>query len=418
MKTSKSHWTKRIAALSAATVLIAGNFTNAMAEDEIINRYKVDFNYQGIYYQILSESEHTVAVCQPYDINFAGAPNQTRKIPYLREEIGDNGFLMATGLVGQIVEIPETVYDENGISYTVTDLASGAINWIGMGMLVLPSSLERLNGGIGALQGLSTIDLPDNLKEINGIYGCEKLTSLQIPRKVESIKRYSLSWCGFEFIYLPPSVKTLEQEVLSRCQSLRTAMLSGVETMGDECFSECPSFGWANLPETLRSMGEGCFNDCETLGLVSLPWSEIDMKECFNGCPSISQIEVLAIEPYPFPETCFKDVDRSKCTLVVPEGSVEKYQAADGWKDFYRIEGILPAISNTNVNAVQANDFRAIGGKGSLRIFNSSGTAVDVYNLSGEKMKTISKAGVSEITLPTGIYIVASPFSSRKVAVN
>ncbi len=165
-------------------------------------------------------------------------------------------------------------------------------------------------------------------------------------------------------------------------------------------------------------MGEGCFNDCETLGLVSLPWSEIDMKECFNGCPSISQIEVLAIEPYPFPETCFRDVDRSKCTLVVPEGSVEKYHSADGWKDFYCIDGTLPAISNTNVNAVQANDFRVIGGKGSLRIFNSSETAVDVYNLSGEKIASASRAGASEISLPTGIYIVASPFSSQKVAVN
>ncbi len=417
MKTSKSHWTKRIAALAAIS-LIAGNVTNAMADNESINRYKVDFSYQGIYYQILSESEHTVAVCQPYDINFAGAPNQPKKTPYLREDIGDNGFLMSYGLVGQIVEIPETVYDENGISYTVTDLASGAINWLWMGMLVLPSTLERLNGGIGALQGLSAIYLPDNLKEIDGIDYCEELTSLQIPRKVESIKNYSLEGCGFEFIYLPPSVKTLENEVLSRCQSLRTALLSGVETMGEECFSECPSFGWANLPETLRSMGEGCFNDCETLALVSLPWSEIDMKECFNGCTSISQIEVLAIEPYPFPETCFRDVDRSKCTLVVPEGSEEKYEAADGWKDFYRIEGTLPAISNTNVNAVQANDFRVLGGKGSIRIINSSETAVDIYSLSGEKMASTNKAGISEISLPTGIYIASSPFSSRKVAVN
>ncbi len=390
----------------------------AKADNDQINRYKVDFYYQGIGYQILPDNDQTVAVCQPYDFDFAGLPTQPRKVSYVRHGVGPNGFLMSNGLLGLAVVIPQTVYDDNGRAYTVTNIADNAINNVGIGTLVLPPTLESLNGGIFNVHGLSDLYLPAGLLEINGIWLCSTLKNIHIPWNVKTIKKRSLWKCGFETIFLPPTVKALEDDVLAECDSLTTATISEVEYMGEGCFKDCKSFMWANIPETLHTMGDGCFNGCTAMELVSLPWSEIKMDNCFNSCPSINQIEVLAVEPYPFPDGCFKDVDRSKCKLVVPEGSVEKYKAADGWKEFCSIQGTLPAIAGADVSAIQANGFRAIGGKGSLRIFNSSQAAVEVFRLNGEKMTSVSKAGVSEISLPAGIYIVASPFSSCKVAVN
>ena len=404
----------------ACTLLLVMALVNSFgvrADRQSIDRYKADFNYLGIDYQILSETESTVAVAQRADIDSAKPPMRQANATYHRYGVGPNGFLMAHGLSGPVVVIPETVYDGDGKPYTVTDLAEYAINWVGIGILALPSSLRNLNGGISYVFGLSDIYLPDSLKEIDGITDCNELKNLHIPAGVEVIRKNSLHGCGLKNLYLPPAVKAFEDGVLAECDSLELVMLSEVEHLGAGCLRKCNSILWANIPETIKDMREGCFNDCDSLALVSLPWSEIDMNDCFNGCPSISQIEVLATEPYPFPQNCFLDVDRNKCSLSVPVGSEEKYRQADGWKDFYSIVGELPAVTGSKVASVRDIDFRAIGEKGSLKIVSTSSTPIEVFDLAGKKLSMVRKSGISEIALPEGIYIVASPFGSRKVTV-
>lgn len=344
---------QKIIAFTAVVVMVFADCLEARSERREINRYKYDFTYQYVDYQILSEKKRTVAVCQDVDLEFAlfksrpepqpGQKNRTTSW-YPKHDVEVNGHCMYFGnLCGRVLDIPQTVYDDNGTAYTVTDLATSAINWVGIGILVLPPTLESLNGGITGVD-VHEIYLPEGLKELDGIVYCPTLKSLHIPGKVEVIRKNSLRRCGFESLYLPPSVKILEDNVLEFCENLEVVKLSGVETMGKECFQRCASYAWANLPETLRTMGEGCFNDCPELNLVSLPWSEIKMGGCFNGCPSISRIEVLAIDPYPFPMNSFRDVDRRSCIISVPKGSVDKYRNAEGWKEFQNIVGELPAL--------------------------------------------------------------------------
>ena len=399
-----------------ATALLAAICTTEVNGE--IDRHKTDFYYQHIGYQILSETDKTVAVTQNFDID-AGSPSHPQKInSYHDNDLGNNGFLMGSGLEGPYIVIPQTVYDDKGVAYTVTDLANYAINWVETFVLVLPPTLERLNGGICAVSGLCELYLPENLKEIEGISVCPDLETLHIPWNVEIIRKYSLFQCGMNFLYLPPSVKTLEDYTVQYCDRLWMAMLSGVETMGNGCFQACQSYVWANLPECLRSMGEECFNDCPNLNLVSLPWSEINMKGCFNGCPSISRIEVLAPDPYTFPENSFRDVDRNNCVLSVPEGSEDKYRNAEGWKEFLNITGDLPATAGVTSTMYRDDFFRAFGGKGSMKIFSQKNATIEVFSTDGKRMAVVNDAGVNEIALPAGVYLVTSRYGSRKVLVN
>ena len=417
MRTNVKKKLHRLTALTAITVAALSCFSKANAERTEIDRYKVDFIYQGVHYNILSESEKTVAVAQPYDIDYAGTPGSSRIAPYLRDNVDSNGFMMGDGLMGPVVVIPSTVYDAQGNAYTVTDIADYAINWVGMTNLILPPTLKDINHGIGSVFGLTTLYLPEGLTEIAGISNCHDLKNLQIPWNTKAIRKYSLYNIGLEYAYLPPAVQTLDDFVLASCDSLRLAMISGVETMGSGCFSECKSFQWANLPESLKSMGEGCFNDCPSLELVSLPWSEIKMEGCFNGCPAIDRIEVLAVEPNPFPSGSFLDVDRTTCELAVPAGSEDRYRQADGWKEFLNIVGDIPAVTGTDVAPLPSTDFRAFGVKGAVRIINSSGLQLDIFDLGGNKVASVSREGISEIPLPQGVYIVGSPHGSGKVTV-
>ena len=42
----------------------------------------------------------------------------------------------------------------------------------------------------------------------------------------------------------------------------------------------------------------------------------------------------------------FLGIDTSACQLSVPEGSVDAYKVAKGWKDFYNIVGIATGIES------------------------------------------------------------------------
>lgn len=184
-----------------SSIFTAGCFcVKAFAESGKINRYKVDFIYQQIGYQILSDINHTVAVCQPYDID-SGRMYGSTETPYW-SEVGENGFLFSFGLRGEIVEIPQTVYDEKGEAYTVTDLANGAINYESIGGLVLPNSLSNINSGIVNLP-ITSLYLPACLKTLSGIHHCPDLKSLYIPWGVESVEKGALSSCGFEMMFFP-----------------------------------------------------------------------------------------------------------------------------------------------------------------------------------------------------------------------
>lgn len=68
----------------------------------------------------------------------------------------------------------------------------------------------------------------------------------------------------------------------------------------------------------------------------------------------------------------------------MPKNSVDAYKKADGWKEFFLIEGTTTGIINNIYNKTEN---------------------VDVYTIDG--IKCLSKANISEINaLPKGVYII------------
>ncbi|WP_257898997.1 hypothetical protein [Hoylesella nanceiensis] len=68
----------------------------------------------------------------------------------------------------------------------------------------------------------------------------------------------------------------------------------------------------------------------------------------------------------------------------MPKNSVDAYKKADGWKEFFLIEGTTTGIINNIYNKTEN---------------------VDVYTIDG--IKRLSKASINEINaLPKGVYII------------
>ena len=163
--------------------------------------------------------------------------------------------------------------------------------------------------------------------------------------------------------------------------------------------------GSVSIPEAVTHNGveykvteisEGAFQNNTSLTEVTIPASITSIgPKAFAGCKNLQAITINIIVPINIAVISargltrtddgdvFEGVDKETCILYVPEGSVDAYKAAPGWKDFKNI--------------------LAIGSTGIHSIVVSNGEAFDVFTLSGLKVKskTTSLDG-----LPKGIYII------------
>lgn len=108
-------------------------------------------------------------------------------------------------------------------------------------------------------------------------------------------------------------------------------------------FSGCSGFTSITIPSSVTSIGKHAFANCSGLTSVTIPNSVTSIGEgAFAGW---DLPVVISLIDNPFIITGKTDDNRTfsqntflNATLYVPKGTVDKYNATDGWKDFVFIE--------------------------------------------------------------------------------
>lgn len=142
-----------------------------------------------------------------------------------------------------------------------------------------------------------------------------------------------------------------------------------VTAIGEEAFMNNTSITQVTIPSTITSIGAAAFAGCTSLEAIIIFVEEpIDLSKARTRADGSS---------------VFEGVDKNKCILYVPDGSVEKYKVAEIWKEFANIQG----ISTLAIREILWNN-----GKG-----------YDIYDIRGQKVRqnATSLKGLSK-----GIYII------------
>ena len=164
------------------------------------------------------------------------------------------------------------------------------------------------------------------------------------------------------------------------CTNLKNVVLGdGIETIGRYAFSGCAALVDFTFGSSLKSIGEEAFSDCTAMTRL---------------------VSRTATPPRCGPQA-LDDINKWTCKLYVPDASIDAYQSADQWKEFFFITDIAHATEDSGSSAD-----RILSGR------------VQVFDLSGRQLKEARNANsIDEVLngLPSGTYILRGSGAAMKV---
>ena len=188
------------------------------------------------------------------------------------------------------------------------------------GPAIIPQGVKRVNG-IG--RGITSVYIPNGVEEIGEEAFCEysKLTGkVHIPSTVKKIGGSAFrSWgcVPITHVDLPEGLEIIEEFTFYGCSFLQDTIV---------------------IPSSVKQIGDHAFGNCHMLNAIILPAGlEGIQGDAFGGCFSLDYIQCMGSTPPIIEENTFSGVEKNNFTVVVPEGAVEAYKNADGWREFKRI---------------------------------------------------------------------------------
>ena len=212
-------------------------------------------------------------------------------------------------------------------------------------------------------QGIITFDGPVTKIGAEAFSYCKTLTSIVIPKYVNTIEYYAFSGCvalaeisvqegnmaydsreycnavietatntlvvGCKNTIFPSSVTCIGDFAFRANQSLTTIRIpEGITSIGTETFCACQSLSCIVLPETLNSIGLWAFYGCSSLTSIDIPKGVTTISEkAFKDCSSVDTINVYAENPPTLGYEAFIGTPSPIC--YIPCGTLAAYQASD-----------------------------------------------------------------------------------------
>ena len=314
-------------------------------------------------------------------------------IPNSVTSIGVSAFYGCSGLTS--ITIPNSVTRiENNAFYGCKGLTS----------VTIPNSVTSIgNYAFSGCSGLTSITIGNSVISIGSqaFAGCSRLTSITIPNSVTSIGDDAFLVCsGLTSVTIGNSVTSIGNDAFQYCSGLKKVIVkdiaawcgikfygfysnplsyakhiysdedteitnliipNSVTSIGEEAFYGCSGLTSVTIPNSVTSIGEEAFYGCSGLTSVTIPNSVTSIGDNAFDRADISTVISLIENPFTIygktsGSRTFSQNTFNNATLYVPKGTIDKYKATDGWKDFWFMEEGVPSGIDAVVKAKNKND--------------------------------------------------------------
>lgn len=177
------------------------------------------------------------------------------------------------------------------------------------------------------------------------------LKSVILPKTVICIANSAFRNCtGLNDVSFPRGLKILEPYAFTQCLSLTDIKLPvGLSTISSYAFATCNIVDCV-IPEGVTTVGQEAFSSNSAMKTVSLPESFTTLgTRAFGYNESITTIITRNLTPPALEASVFNSVNKTNCTLIVPNSAVNIYANTQYWNQFKNIVGGGIALS-LNIN--------------------------------------------------------------------
>ena len=364
----------------------------------INNGTELEVTFRGSSYNDYS-NEYQGNVAIPEEVTYM---NRTRKVT----SIGDDVFRECTGLTSVTIPNSVTSIGDDAFSYCrgLTSVTIGnSVTSIGNYAFFYCSGLKKvIVKDIAAWCGIKFDRSNSNpLIYAKHIYSDEdtEITNLIIPNSVTSIGDYAFDSCsGLTSITIPNSVTSIGNYAFDSCSGLTSVTIpNSVTSIGNYAFVGCYGFTSVTIPNSVTSIGYNAFDRVDIPTVISL----IENPSAIYGKTNSGRT---------FSQNTFNNA-----TLYVPKGTIEKYKATGGWKDFLFIEegtggGDTPTTQKCEKPTISYEN-------GKLTFSSATEGAVCQYSITDTDIKAGSGNEVQlVVTYNISVYATKSGYENSETA--
>ena len=389
------------------------NYINDGTELEVTFRGSKSDSYSNEY-------QGNVAI--PEEVTYM---NRTRKVT----SIGDRAFYYCSDLTSITIGNSVTSIGESVFYYCyglkkviVKDIAA----WCGIKFYNYESNPLSYAKHLYSDEDteITNLVIPNSVTSIGSyaFYYCSGLTSITIPNSVTSIGSYAFRECtGLTSVTIPNSVTSIEGGTFAGCSGLTSITIpNSVTSIGAEAFEGCSGLTSITIPNSVTSIGWAAFRECSGLTSVTIGSGVTSIGEnAFEGADIPTVISLIenpfTIRGKTSNYRTFSQNIFNNATLYVPKGTIDKYKATDGWKDFLFIEegtggGDTPTTQKCEKPTISYEN-------GKLTFSSATDGAVCQYSITDTDIKAGSGNEVQlGVTYNISVYATKSGYENSETA--